>query len=83
MGRKGQVALYRIYASEKSHRYVRMVKSGRSWAPLRPRSPTTISPRKSLRDAMSEFLKDKTEATRYILGVFGKFYGWDNIISTT
>jgi hypothetical protein len=33
MGRKAEVAMYRIYATEKSHRYVRIVKSGRGWAP--------------------------------------------------
>jgi hypothetical protein len=121
MGRKTEVALYRIYATEKSHRYVRIVKSGRGWAPktelvgkpgsfyLRyakngrrtfesvgedlpwalqeqknrsqapssPSSLTIISPRQTLRDAVRDFLKDKPEATRYILGVFGSFYGWD------
>jgi hypothetical protein len=33
MGRRAEVALYRIYATEKSHQYVRIVRSGRGWAP--------------------------------------------------
>jgi hypothetical protein len=121
MGRRAEVALYRIYATEKSHQYVRIVRSGRGWTPnteavgkpgsfyLRyikngrrtfesvgddlqvalheqknrsqalssPPPLTIISPRQILRDAVSDFLKDKAEATRYILGVFGSFYGWD------
>jgi len=121
MGRKAEVVLYRMYATEKSHRYVRIVKSGRGWAPktqpigkpgsfylryakngrrtfesvgedLRwalqeqknrsqalssPPALAIISLRQTLRDAVCEFLKDKPEATRHILGVLGSFYGWD------
>jgi hypothetical protein len=121
MGRRAEVALYRMYATEKSHRYVRIVKSGRGWAPkiqhvgepgsyyLRylkngrrtfesvgddiqvalqeqrarekglsaPQPVAIIGPRKTVRDAVSDFLKGKPEATRFILGVFGDFYGWD------
>jgi integrase len=33
MGRKAQVALYRMYVVGGTHRYVRIVRSGRSWAP--------------------------------------------------
>jgi hypothetical protein len=121
MGRRAEVALYRMYTTEKSHRDVRIVKSGRggapktepvgkpgsfylryakngrrtfesvgedfqwalqeqknrSQAPSSPQSLTIVSPRQTLRDAVSEFLKDKPEATRYILGVLGSFYGWD------
>lgn len=33
MGRRAEVALYRIYIVDGTHRYVRIVRSGRSWAP--------------------------------------------------
>jgi hypothetical protein len=121
MGRRVEVALYRMCATEKSHRYVRIVKSGRGWSPksqptgeprayylrylknghrtfesvghdiqvalqeqkARQSSPSSeappgiISARKTLREATQEFLADKSEAWRHILGVFGDFYDWD------
>jgi len=33
MGRRAEVALYRIYMVDDTHRYVRIVRSGRGWAP--------------------------------------------------
>jgi len=33
MGRRAEVVLYRIYVVDRRHRYARMVRSGRSWAP--------------------------------------------------
>jgi hypothetical protein len=33
MGRRAEVALYRIYMVDHTHRYVRIVRSGRGWAP--------------------------------------------------
>jgi hypothetical protein len=33
MSRRAEVALYRIYATEKSHQCVRIVRSGRGWTP--------------------------------------------------
>jgi hypothetical protein len=33
MGRRAEVALYRIYIVDGLHRYVRIVRSGWSWAP--------------------------------------------------
>jgi len=42
------------------------------------KSVAIISERKTFRTAVLEFLKDKPEAIRHILGVFGDFHGWDN-----
>jgi len=37
MGRRAEVALYRMYVIGGTHRYIRVVRSGRSWAPkIRP-----------------------------------------------
>ena len=33
MGRKAEVSLYRLFNIEGTHRYVRIVKSGRGWTP--------------------------------------------------
>jgi hypothetical protein len=33
MGRRAEVALYRIYMVDGTHRYIRIVRSGRGWAP--------------------------------------------------
>jgi hypothetical protein len=33
MGRRAEVALYRMFVIAGTHRYVRIVRSGRSWAP--------------------------------------------------
>jgi hypothetical protein len=33
MGRRSEVALYRISATEKSHQCVRIARSGRGWTP--------------------------------------------------
>lgn len=121
MGRRAKVSLYRLLTISGKHRYVPIVRKGRSWAPkietngtpgsyylrylkngsrtfesvgddlqvalqeqkarrasLNAPSPVTIiTQRKTFRTEVQRFLANRPESWRYILGVFGDWYGWD------
>jgi integrase len=121
MGRRAKVSLYRLFTVDGNHRYVPIVRRGRSWAPkiettgipgsyylrylkngrrtfesvgddvqlalqelkarqasLNAPAPVTIVPqRKTVRTEVQAFLANRPESSRYILGVFGDWYGWD------
>lgn len=121
MGRRANVSLYRLFTVGGKHRYVPIMRKGRSWAPkietagtpgsyyLRylkngsrtfesvgddlqvalqeqkgrrvshntPTPITVITQRKTLRTEVQTFLANRPESWRYILGVFGDWYGWD------
>jgi hypothetical protein len=121
MGRRAKVSLYRLFTLGGKHRYVPIMRKGRSWAPkietagmpgsyhlrylkngsrtfesvgddLRvalqeqkarrvshntPTPITVITRRKTLRTEVQTFLANRPESWRYILGVFGDWYGWD------
>lgn len=126
MGRKARVSLYRLFNVDGKHRYVLIVRKGRSWAPgieitgtpgsyyLRypkngrrtfesvgddlqvalqelkarqaslntPTPVTVITQRKILRTEVQTFLANRAESWRYILGVFGDWYGWDKDLAS-
>ena len=122
MGRKAEVSLYRLFeVVDWEHRYVRIVRKGRSRAPktettgtpgsyylrfskngtrtfesvgddlqvalqeLKARQASLSSPtpviiipeKKTLRTEVEAFLVCRPKSWRYILGVFGDWYGWD------
>jgi integrase len=120
MGRRAKVSLYRLFTDGGKHRYVSVVRKGRSWGPttdtpgtpgsyyLRypkngrrtfesvgddlqvalqelkarqaslnaPTRVTIITP-KTVRTEVQAFLSNRPKSWRYILGVFGDWYGWD------
>ncbi len=121
MGRRAKVSLYRLFTVSGKHRYVPIVRMGRSWAPkieptgtpgsyylrylkngrrtfesvgddlqlalqeLKARQASLNAPtpvaivtqRKTVRTGVQAFLANRPESWRYILGVFGEWYGWD------
>jgi len=121
MGRRTKVSLYRLFTVGGKHRYVPIVRKGRSWLPatemagtpgsyyLRylkngkrtfesvgddlqvvlqeqkarqaslssPTPVTVITQRKTVGTEVQAFLVQRPKSWRYILSVFGDFYGWD------